>query len=109
MRIARALGLALLLASSSRLASGQLKYFGYVYGGESSTDLAASSTYTNTATTDGRVSEVQGVIVPESLVSRVVTMRSYGQLALIDLGQVLWVPNLSSGTCPANPNAEWCL
>ena len=90
--------------NSPAAAQAHLKYFGYVYAGETASDLAATYSYTNFAFTDGAYGE--------SLVDRVNTMRSYNILAFIDLGRVLWVKNNAPGTpdvCPSNWTAEWCL
>jgi hypothetical protein len=90
--------------ASPAAAQGHLQYFGYAYAGDNANDLAATYSYTNFTLTNG--------VYGESLVARVSAMHSKNVLAVIDLGQVVWIPNTAPGTpdvCPNNWNAEYCL
>ena len=71
------------------MSQNNIKYFGYAYGAEDSTDLSKTGFYTNFASTDG--------VYGQSLVARVNAMTAANVLALIDLGQVLWCQTNGQG------------
>ena len=86
--------------TQSQQSTQSIKYFGYI-NALSDTDLSRVRSYTNFTYVDGEYGQ--------SITATLNRTKSYGLLAIVDLGKVLWCPQSTiPGTCPISSGWHLC-